>query len=497
MKKMNKILISGVAGLMIATNLVGATACSFGGTNDSAPNSDPVNVVAYDGSKVEVTFYHTMGASLQEVLNAHIEEFNKLYPNITIKHSTQGGYDELLSQINTELEAGNSPSLAYCYADHVAEYRMTGQVISLDDYINASTLNVSRADGTTETMGFTQAQLDDFVDTYYNMGKNFGDNKMYMLPFSKSTEVLFYNKTYFDKHNLTAPKTWDEMEALCARILEIDNANGTNLNATTGKTSTIPLGYDSEANWFITMCEQYGSPYTSAEEGKNFLFNNDTNKAFMKEFKEWFDKGYVTTKECYGKYTSNLFVAEQGYMTIGSTGGTGYNIPGLSEGSGDKAAFEVAIAPIPQVSTDASKHKVISQGPSVCLFKKSEQETAAAWLFAKYLSTSAEFQAEFSMTSGYAPVIESVMNVEAYAEFIAEANSGNAGLKAASVLQSIKLRDICYESPAFNGSSQARTQVGLLMQDIFAYKLKAGESIDTVIADKFDTAISNLEYFFG
>ena len=486
---MKKVLISGVAGLMAATNLVGATACNFGGGGN---NNDPVNVVAYDGSNVEVTFYHTMGASLQEVLNAHIEEFNKIYPNITIKHSTQGGYDELLAQINTELEAGKSPSLAYCYADHVAEYRMTGQVISLDDYINASDLTVA---ATGETMGMSTAQLNDFVDAYYNMGKNFGDGKMYMLPFSKSTEVLFYNKTYFDANNLTVPTTWDEMETLCQQIIDIDTANKTNFNTTTQKTNTIPLGYDSESNWFITMCEQYGSGYTSAKEGEYFLFNNDTNKAFIKEFKEWFDKGYVTTKECYGKYTSNLFVAEQGYMTIGSTGGTGYNIPGLSEGSGDEATFEVAIAPIPQVNVD--KPKAISQGPSVCLFKKSEQETAAAWLFAKFLTTNADFQAEFSMTSGYAPVIESVMNVDYYADFIAEAESGNTGLKAASVLQSIEQRHYCYESPAFNGSSQARAQVGLLMQDIFAHKLTGNETIDQVISARFDKAISNLNYFFG
>ena len=50
MKKMNKILISSVAALTIATNLVGATACDFGGKKN---DNTPVNVVAYDGSKVD------------------------------------------------------------------------------------------------------------------------------------------------------------------------------------------------------------------------------------------------------------------------------------------------------------------------------------------------------------------------------------------------------------------------------------------------------------
>ena len=63
---------------------------------------------------------------------------------------------------------------------------------------------------------------------------------MYTLPMSKSTEALYYNKTFFEKNGLSVPTTWDEMEAVCARIKEIDPA-------------CVPLGYDSEANWFITM----------------------------------------------------------------------------------------------------------------------------------------------------------------------------------------------------------------------------------------------------
>ena len=115
---------------------------------------------------------------------------------------------------------------------------------------------------------------------------------MYTMPLSKSTEVLYYNATFFAKHNLTPPTTWNEMEELCKKIKEIDP-------------KSIPLGYDSEANWFITMCEQYGSPYTSAS-GDHFLFDNETNREFVKKFREWYQKGYLTTQKIYGAYTSGL-----------------------------------------------------------------------------------------------------------------------------------------------------------------------------------------------
>jgi ABC-type glycerol-3-phosphate transport system substrate-binding protein len=71
-------------------------------------------------------------------------------------------------------------------------------------------------------MGLSQRQINDFIPGYYNEGKQFGDGKMYTLPLSKSTEVLYYNADFFAEHGLTPPKTWDELETLCARIKEID-----------------------------------------------------------------------------------------------------------------------------------------------------------------------------------------------------------------------------------------------------------------------------------
>ena len=226
----------------------------------------------YDGSEVTIKFAHTMGAKLQEVLNYHIGEFNKLYPNITVEHSSYGGWSDIAGLINTEIMGDNQPNIAYCYPDHVATYNMSKSVVILDDLIN-STVEVTRDDGTTEVLGLTAEQIDDFIDGFYTEGAQYGDSLMYTLPMSKSTEVLYYNKTFFEENNLTVPTTWEEMEATCKKILELDP-------------KCIPLGYDSENNWFITMCEQNGFGYTSAT-GDHYLFNNDDCKAFTKELREW------------------------------------------------------------------------------------------------------------------------------------------------------------------------------------------------------------------
>ena len=189
--------------LMALTMLMACTACF--GSAESA--SDPA---AYDGSEVNITFYNTMGSNLTPVLDTYIEEFNKLYPNIHVSYTSVGGYDDVRDQISKEITVGGQPNIAYCYPDHVALYNLARAVQPLDAYID-STATITRADGTTETFGLTQEQKDDFISAYYEEGRQFGDGKMYTLPMSKSTEVLYYNKTFFDANGLTPPTTWDEM----------------------------------------------------------------------------------------------------------------------------------------------------------------------------------------------------------------------------------------------------------------------------------------------
>lgn len=432
----------------------------------------------YDGSEVTITFYHTMGSNLTDVLENYIAEFNKLYPNIHIVHTKIGGYDDVRDQISTEITTGAQPNIAYCYPDYVALYNLAGSVITLDSLIN-STVEVTRADGTKETLGLTKDQIADFIEGYYNEGKQFGDGLMYTMPLSKSTEVLYYNATFFAEHNLTPPTTWEEMEELCKKIKEIDP-------------KSIPLGYDSEANWFITMCEQYGSPYTSAT-GDHFLFDNETNREFVKKFREWYQKGYLTTQKIYGAYTSGLFTSTnevKSYMSIGSSAGATHQRP--TANADGSYPFDVGIATIPQVSE--TNKKVISQGPSLCIFKKANQnpqEVVASWLFVKYLTTTVEFQAEFSMASGYVPVIKSVSENETYKEFIDGANGGT-NIAALSAKVCLEQEEAYYTSPAFNGSSTARDQVGALLAKCLS--ADDGGNVDAMIKKAFEDAIEECEY---
>ena len=411
-------------------------------------DTTPEDTTPEDDGKIHITFYHTLGESLRAVLDKYIVEFNKLYPDIVIEHKQVGGYYDVCDQIMTEIIVGDQPNIAFCYPDHVALYNIAYAVQTLDEYIN-STEVVTRADGTTEVLGLTQEQIDNFIDGYYEEGRVYGDGKMYTLPMSKFTEVLYYNKTFFQTYGLSVPTTWDELEAVCKRIKKLDP-------------NCIPLGYDSEANWFITMCEQLDSPYTSAT-GEHFLFDNETNRNFVARLREWYQKGYITTQEISGGYTSDLFTAGEdavrSYMCIGSSAGANYQIPKNDYGT---FRFEVGVTTIPQVNPNSPK--VIAQGPSLCIFKKSnDAEVQASWLFVKFLTTNLDFQAEFAMTAGYIPVLENITENAAYAEKLAAANGcENLSLLVAKV--ALKQTNNYFTPPAFLGSDVVREEVGKLIQ---------------------------------
>ena len=469
---MKKILLALLVLVTMLVNMLVMTGCNLlpGNKNDNGEEE----------GKINITFYHTMGQNLRDVLDEYIVDFETMFPNINVIHQQVGGYDDVLKTISLELTEGAQPNIAYCYPDHVALYNVAQAVVVLDDYIDYEGSYTWNLDGTTiSNIGLTQAQKDDFIQGYYEEGRQFGDGKMYTLPLSKSTEVLYYNKTVFDKHNLTPPTTWDELEEVC-RILKEAYPDST------------PLGYDSESNWFITMCEQLNTPYTSAT-GEHFLFDTAENQNFVKEFREWYLKGYVTTQEILGGYTSDIFKKQTSFMSIGSSAGATHQRPSKVDGA---YPFEVGITSIPQVDA-ANNGKVISQGPSLCIFENTDRdEVMASWLFMKFLTTTVGFQAQFSEASGYVPVIKSVANDEFYKKFLEGANGGD-GIAALSAKVCLEQEAFYYTSPAFNGSSAAREQVGILIKKCFGVDDKDATVVDTKIKDLFAEAVYNCKYQIG
>ena len=119
---------------------------------------------------------------------------------------------------------------------------------------------------------------------------------------------------------------------------------------------------------------------------------------------------------------------------------------------------------------------------------------AATWLFMKFLTTNLGLQANFSATSGYAPVIKNLdQKSEAYAAELALAN-GSDKLQTTCVKQCLAQEGYMYVSPAFLGSSGARDQVGILIQNCFVNSPAEGQTEEDFVKGEFKKILDKLIY---
>ncbi len=422
------------------------TGCDGGTASTGRPtygdmHTNPADVVA------EIDFWHNMGAANQAILDSMISEFNKIYPNIKVSHSAQGGWEDLYSKVTTAINGGNEPNLAFAYPDHVASYLTQQVVVDLDQFIYS---------GNPDYAIDSEAQ-EDFIESAWEEGQVYNSyGTMFSFPYAKSTEVLYYNATLFEANNWDVPTTWDEMWALCETM------------KTTYPDKT-PLGYDSESNLAITLLEQSGLGYTAAFGDENYLFNNQASEDLFTPLVNYYEKGYFTTSALNDdNHSSSEFIAQSFLMTVGSTGGASYNQP-ASDSLGNPV-FDYGVATIPQV--DVNNKKAIQQGPSLVMLNGTSMENEATWLFMQFI-TNTNNSAIYGASTGYAPVRYSSLETDIFKLFL----QGEGDIKVDSVKTYINQLDAHFTSPAFNGSTKARQEIGFFIEDICLKKYSVKDAL--------------------
>ena len=370
--------------LSLVAGVTTLAACSSGNKEQTPETSEIVTTIE---SPVTIEFWHAMAGTNQEAVDALVEQFNSTIgaeKNITVKPVYQGQYTDLKTKTTAALKSGSAPAITQAYPDWVAEYLQSGNVVELDQYIFNDEVGIK--------------DFDDIIESYRAENSQYEGGKFYSLPFNKSTEVLYYNKTFFDENNLTVPTTWDEVEEVSAKIKEL-----------TGKTA---FGIDAPANYFITMVQQFGGQYTNSN-GDILFAENDAKAAIeaLELLQRNSEAGYWRLPG-EDKYLSGPFMSELLYMYTGSSAGYSHI---------STADFEVGIAPIPQISDETGA--VIQQGTNVVVFNqnKSQEEVYAAYEFAKYLS-SYEGNLLFATETSYLPIRESVVASDAYQNYVVESN---------------------------------------------------------------------------
>ena len=453
--------------LMVALLGATVTSCQTGSSVSSSSSAEDEDVT--------VTFWHTMGHANSALVDKLISKFEEDHPHVTISSvQASGGYDDLEAQLLQAIPAGTTPTMAFCYPDHVAKYlSYSGTVVDLTSYMNDPEIGFQVSDGShTDNSSNVLSGKDDYVKAFWEEGSNYPTSGVYSVPFAKSTEALFYNKDEFDKNGWQVPTTWDQMWSLCQTIRDANPE----MDEDQKHYKVYPLGYDSDANMYITLSQQKNIPFTSST-GEHYLFNNSEAKSMVTDLKTKYDNGLFVTKGTSGNstYTSTKFTAGEILMSIGSTGGTAYN-------STNNFTVGVAVPP----SVDADSPAVISQGPSICFFSRATTaQKRAAWEFYRFIST-ADNSCYYSVSTGYQPVRISSYQTPIYESFI-NATGADRGLFNEVGAVTSTMQDSYFNSPVFDGSATARGEIGNLMGSV----LLGTKTVDAAFNDAMSNCLTN------
>jgi len=473
-----------IAALLLAALLIGLLSGCHGSRGQAAftmPES-------FDADRTyELTFWAKNDTNKTQiaVYEQAIAEFQALYPNITVSLRRYTDYGKIYNDVITNIATQTTPNICITYPDHIATY-LTG--VNTVAPLNELFADPRYGFGGSE-LRFDAPTRDEMIGGY--LDECAFDGTYYAVPFMRSTEACYINRDYVEALGYTLPETltwdfiWEVSEAAMAQ-----NPDGTfRLN---GQKVMIPFIYKSTDNMMIQMLRQTGGGY-AATDGSIGIFN-DTTRDVLKTVAEHAQSGAFSTFKI-SSYPANFLNAGQCVFAIDSTAGStwmGTDAP-LSDISEDKLVdFETVVLAVPQY--DTAQPQMISQGPSICIFNKSDpQEVLASWLFVQYLLTN-DVQIGYAQTEGYAPVTACARSDAAYQDYLSrcgEDSDSHYAVKIRATELLLEHVDDMFTTPVFNGSSSLRDAAGQLIENTVK-SVRRGETVDDAYLDTLFESINAL-----
>lgn len=432
---MKKLLI-----LLMVFSLVLTSVFASGSSESSSGTAAAAEITAEDLKNTNVTleFWHAQTGENGVAMDMVVDLFNQTNEyGITVNATCQGGYSDTHNKVVSALSAGTAPNVSQAYNNNMMTYMPSGKLMDLTDYL-------------TDDFGITAEELADVVPSYLEENRAFPDGRTYATSLGKSTEVMFYNKTFFDEHGLEVPTTYEELADVAKQISEI-----------TGRPS---VGFDSMDNLGIYGPINFGAQYADPQ-GNLYIFDENNIDATM-EFYRWWQKGiqegYLRTagedQYCSGPFSNGTIIAY-----IGSSSGTSYIQPD---------GFECGVTYAPVGPNPA----VIQQGGNFCGFTTGDPVVdLATSIFLEYMYD-AEASGLYAANTGYAPSSKAGLDTEAYKASIA---AGGIAAEAKDISATYPDGVLAYD-PVFENSYETR----LALSDVVeAIALDENADIESLIAE--------------
>ena len=437
--------------------------------------------------EVSISFWSTGSQGMTSQLQLLAGNFEQAVlqntgKTVHVEVTVEGGYDDIEDKISKGLSVGAVPTMAVAYPDTVAniiasEPKDKEYLYDITPFMNDPEIGFTKQSYLGDT---DDADEYDIIPAFFDEGRHYAREGMFSYPFMKSSEVMFYKvadvERAYKKYKPSvigadairddlAHMTWEEFERLLTVVMQNKNEILSTLKHA--------AWYDSDSNWFITQMFQREIPYTSIVDGSGSIdFESGKARAdaeaMVASFKALHDDDRITTKGVENTYGSTAFTGDEVLFEIGSSGGTGYNMP---EGL---APEDIGVVPVPAYNDNPL---YVTQGPTITFIKNPTQTDAQnyaqmyyAWQFAKYL-TNPDNNVRLCIigSEGYIPIRYSAYTSDTYMDFLEEPSIYASSAK-------VLINEIdgdYYNAPVFPGSAQLRDQVGGIVSGV----LKNGADI--------------------
>ena len=346
---------------------------------------------------VIVTLWHVYGAQADSPLNALIDEFNatvgaeqNIRVQVTSVTNTNTIHENVLSSAYKDPGAPELPDMFISYPKTVLAMPDDTILVDYSEY-------------------FSREELDKFIPEFIEEG--IVNDRLTVLPVAKSTEIMFINKTDFDRFaadtgaQLSDLETWEGLYGLADDYYAWTDAKTPDIN-NDGKTFFV---HDYHFDYFQVGVESLGENFFDGEQlafGPAFEQAWDPYVRATLEGGVWLQSGYATEPLRTG----------DSIVSVASSASVLYYSDTVTYPNNVSEKIELIALPCPVF--EGGEKLVMQRGAGVCTVSSTPEKNNACITFLKWL-TEPHHNVEFVTSLGYMPV-----TIEAFENHLHDAIEG-------------------------------------------------------------------------
>ncbi len=352
------------------------------------------------GSKemVTVTLWHVYGSEEDSPLNDLVEEFNNtagkdknIRVEVTCVTDTNVIHDKVLAAARGEEGAEDLPDMFVSYPKTVLAMPDSSVLVNYRDY-------------------FSNDEISRFVPEFMQEGMING--KQLVLPVAKSTEILFVNKTAFDRFakdtgaKLSDLYTWEGLFKTARKYAQWQDQKTPDQKGD-GKPF---LAHDSYFDYFQVGVTSLGGSFFNAS-GTGISYSPIFDRVW-KSYAEAAAEGAVWLGS---GYASQAMRTGDAVAVIASSASVRYFSNTVTYA--DNSTEQISIISLPCPTFIGGEKLAMQRGAGICTVKSTPQREKACMTFLKWL-TETERNVQFATSLGYMPVKQ-----EAFSSYLPQAIS--------------------------------------------------------------------------